>query len=94
MDKNLVKKAEQAANDPRTTRAMLALLGLANGKLRVSPFIVGKVWIVSSTMSGESHEYMVGQTAQLWACDCKDWQKRQQDCKHILAVKLLTEGRV
>lgn len=91
---NLVKKAEQAASDPQTSRVVRAMIGLANGQIQVSPFVTGKIWIVRSSMSGGNNEYVVGRTEQKWACDCPDWQKRQQDCKHIMSVKLLTEGRI
>jgi len=94
MDKQLIKKAEQAASDPRMTRAMRAMMGMANNQLQVTSFIAGMVWTVRSSMSGSPKEYMVVHNAEGWACECPDFQRRGQDCKHILAVHLLTESRI
>ena len=89
------KRIEKAAQDPRLARAMRAMIGMANGQLSVEPYIPDRFWSVYSTMSGKPHEYMVAKLDDDgWACDCPDYQKRHQECKHILAVKLITEGRV
>jgi len=89
------KKIEKAAQDPRLARAIRAMIGMASGQLSVEPFVIGRFWVVHSTMSGKPHEYMVAKLDDGgWACDCPDFQKRHQECKHILAVKLLVEGRV
>jgi len=88
------KRIEKAAQDPRLARAMRAMIGMANGQLSVESFIPDRFWSVFSTMSGKPHEYMVAKGGGGWACDCPDYQKRHQECKHILAVKLLVEGRV
>lgn len=89
------KKLTDAAQDPRLARAMRAMLGMAQGQLTISPFIPGKIWEVDSTMSGKPNQYMVAKLSDgSWACDCPDFQKRHQDCKHIMAVKLLVEGKV
>ena len=84
-------------NDPKTARAARAMLGMVNQQLKISPFIVGKIWMVESSMSGKLHEYMVCRGDQgEWSCTCPDFQKRghQTPCKHILAVRLLVEQRV
>ncbi len=87
-------RIEQAVNDPRLTRAMRALMGLVNRQLKVTPFILKRVWSIESTMSGKPRQYMVAHNAEGWVCTCPDFQKRGQDCKHILAVKLIEERRI
>jgi len=81
------------ANDPKTARAVRAMLGMVNRQIKVSPFIAGRIWVVESSMSGSLREYMVCRGDE-WSCTCPDFQKRRQDCKHILAVRLLVEQRV
>jgi len=89
------KRIEKAALDPRLARAMRAMIGMANGQLSVEPYITDRYWSVYSTMSGKPHEYMVEKFDDgCWACNCPDYQKRHQECKHILAVKLISEGHV
>jgi len=83
--------------DPRKARALRAMMGLVNRQLRVIPFVAGKLWTVESSMSGKPREYTVAHGVVpgfTWACTCPDWQKRHEDCKHILAVRLLVEQQV
>lgn len=81
--------------DPKMARFMRAAMGMANQQLRILPFVKGKIWTVESTMSGKLREYMVCKgDDQGWSCTCPDHQKRGQDCKHILAVKLIVEQRI
>jgi uncharacterized Zn finger protein len=97
MDKSLKQFMKGAEGDPRRNRIMRAMMGLANGQLRVAPFMARKLWTVASSMSGESREYLVARETVPgfeWACNCPDWQKRHTDCKHILAVKIVTQARV
>jgi predicted nucleic acid-binding Zn finger protein len=83
------------ANDPKTARAVRAMLGMVNRQIKVSPFIAGRIWVVESSMSGSLREYMVCRGDE-WSCTCPDFQKRghQTPCKHILAARLLVEQRV
>jgi len=80
-------------DDPDIARAYRAMMGMIQKQLIISIFIPGKAWVVTSTMSGKSHEYMVTRNGT-WACTCPDFTKRQKPCKHIAAVKLLTEQKV
>jgi predicted nucleic acid-binding Zn finger protein len=75
-------------------RFMRAAMGMVNHQLRIQPFVKDKIWTVESTMSGKLREYMVCKGDQGWSCTCPDYQKRGQDCKHILAVRLIAEQRV
>ena len=92
-----MNSAVEILANPRWARAQRAIQGLAQGKLRVSVFVVGRLWVVQSTMSGRSQEYMVGRNVvkgSEWSCTCPDFQKREQECKHIMAVKLLIEQHI
>lgn len=90
-----MKNIEKAASDPRLARAMRAMIGMANGQLEIAPYITGRVWSVNSTMSSRKpHEYMVARGKDGWVCNCPDFRRRHQDCKHILAVRLIVEGHV
>src|SRR5438128_10587380 len=49
-----------------------------------------KVCLVPS-QAGDGGSYKVERTLYGFTCTCEDYQLRQQDCKHILAAKLVLE---
>lgn len=84
------------------TRVNRALMGMANRQLRITSFVAGRIWSVTSTMSG-LHEYTVTYGIRqdawdgtlhpiheypVWECNCPDFLKRGVPCKHIYAVKI------
>ncbi len=79
---------DKLIEDPRLARANRAIQALAAGMMKVSPFILGKAWVVESQSRFGTHEYLVLNDEGQWQCSCPDWQARNEDCKHILAVKL------
>ncbi len=87
------KISDALLDDPQNARAYRAMMGLLQKQITVIVFIPGMAWVVNSTMSGKPHEYMVTRNGT-WACTCPDFTKRQKPCKHIAAVKLLTEQSV
>lgn len=89
----MTKTKDALLDDPENARAYRAMMGLLQKQMTVSVFIPGMAWVVHSTMSGKPKEYMVTQNGE-WACTCPDFTKRQKPCKHIAAVKLLTEQKV
>lgn len=97
MDTSLKQFVKDAEGDPRKYRITRAMMGLANGQMQIEPFVAGKLWAVTSSMSGKSREYLVVHDTVPgydWACSCPDWRKRRADCKHVMAVRLLVEQRV
>ncbi len=88
------KDKDALLDDPQKAREFRAMMGLLQKQLVVSVFIPGKAWVVKSSMSGKPKEYMVTRKGGEWACTCPDYEKRQKPCKHITAVKLLTEQSV
>jgi predicted nucleic acid-binding Zn finger protein len=89
----MAKTKDALLDDPENARAYRAMMGLLQKQLTVIVFIPGMAWVVHSTMSGKPKEYMVTQNGE-WACTCPDFTQRQKSCKHIAAVKLLTEQKV
>jgi transposase len=66
-------------------REIMALELLADTRISYS----GGAWSVPSQTS--SARYRVDTTGPHATCTCDDWQLRQRDCKHILAVRKLLD---
>ena len=50
----------------------------------------GNKYLVPSKSSDKGYTI---NASGLWSCECKDYQNRKQDCKHILAVRIWLELR-
>lgn len=79
----------KTGTDPeQEKRSAKALLGLADGSLKVQPISLDH-WHVQN---GDQTPYLVVRINATWACDCPDWTERCQGhalrCKHIEAVRL------
>lgn len=85
---------DKLIEDPHLARANRAIQALAAGLMKVTPFILGRAWVVESQSRDSTHEYLVLKELDQWQCSCPDWQKHQSDCKHILAVKLTHSQRI
>ncbi len=44
-------------------------------------------------VTGGREDHVVSRSTESFSCDCKDFESRQQDCKHILAVKYFLKDR-
>lgn len=66
------------------SREIRGLAILAKGDNPIS--VQENQWLVPSQSSGK--KYKVAH-ADIWSCDCLDFQNRQVECKHIHAIKFL-----
>src|SRR5262249_49028630 len=71
-----------SAHDPRTIKA-LEIAASAGQWLKCRTAYGRKAYGIRSRRDAD-HIYLVTRSR----CDCQDFQRRQQPCKHILAVEL------
>ncbi|MEW6287385.1 MAG: SWIM zinc finger family protein [Chloroflexota bacterium] len=76
--------------DPAQKRQQRAIFGLAQRQIAVAPFVQGRIWAITSSMSGSAREYTVTYGIRqdawdgvlrpvrehpFWECTCPDFTR-------------------
>ena len=80
--------------DPEIARVQRAIMGLANGRLKVCTIDNFHYRVESRCSSKKPQHYSVTLREGEWFCTCPDFERRQKPCKHIYAVSLVTRARI